>query len=590
MAEAEQDGASAPPAPPAQASEGGAGPDDMCRICFEGEAESGEALIAPCGCRGSAAFVHLSCLRRWQRMVLVQQPTHPDLWRRDVRNERCSSCLAPFSCAPPSRGELMASFTGPEIAALCAEGCAIAASDAFSATLSEQLRELPPQVAALASLRHWHRGAYLIVHTEQDRGTLEMSVSAGQKAAFLAENRWIDNRWIELQGERWELDPPAQAPSQAQTDSGGTSKLVLRREGGASSSNDHIAAVNLTRPMARMVLEQAPEQDVLLLPEDERASARERGHAQRALRAVRAEAAHVAARLPAASQVQVTLLNGGPVGKGEVSYCLVLGGANGYTVTRSLRDALLLAARRAAAETDDDRLAPGQDVALRGLTARPELNGQRGLVEFFDKPQARWAVRLRGSGDVKLLKAGNLEPAPGAPRAQVWAFDGHAAWNRAQLLGEIAKGHWGLCRCLPATDLLAAPDERRALMDGRLALAPVGPMTDDYGRATAQAAHGAALNRLTDEARQAAHDAQATATAGDAHQAPADAVAVAAVVVAAAAAAAAAGDAHQAPANAAAAADAHHSRDDAPPAHGAPSIAPAHAHVATDAADADATP
>jgi hypothetical protein len=198
----------------------------------------------------------------------------------------------------------------------------------------------------------------------------------------------------------------------------------------------------------------------------------------------------------------------------------VLGGAKGYTVTRSLGDALRLAARRAAAETDDDRLAPGQDVALRGLTARPELNGQHGLLEFFDKAQARWAVRLRVSGDVKLLKAANLEPAPGAPRGQVWAFDGHAAWNRAQLLGEIAKGHWGLCRCLPATDLLAAPDERRALMDGRLALAPVGPMTDDYVRASAQAAHGAALNRLTTEARQAAHDAQASVAAGDAHQVP----------------------------------------------------------------------
>ena len=284
----------------------------------------------------------------------------------------------------------------------------------------------------------------------------------------------------------------------------------------------------------------------------------------------------MAARLPAASQVQVTLLNGGPVGKGEISYCLVLGGADGYTVTCSLGDGLRLAVRRAAAEADDDRLAPGQAVALRGLTARPELNGQRGLVEFFNKAQARWAVRLRGSGEVKLLKAVNLEPAPGAPRAQVWAFDGHAAWNRAQLLGEIAKGHWGLCRCLPATDLLAAPDERRALMDGRLALAPVGPMTDDYVRASAQAAHGAALNRLTDEARQAAHDAQATATAGDAHQAPADAVAVAAPAPAPAA-----GDAHQAPAAAAA--------DDAapPPAHGAPSFAPARAHVAPDVADAD---
>ena len=31
-----------------------------CRICFESEGE----LISPCPCRGSAAYVHFSCLRK----------------------------------------------------------------------------------------------------------------------------------------------------------------------------------------------------------------------------------------------------------------------------------------------------------------------------------------------------------------------------------------------------------------------------------------------------------------------------------------------------------------------------------------------
>ena len=59
--------------------------EKMCRYCFDGE-EDGE-LISPCACKGGQKFVHLNCLRRWQRRVLVTQPTHPSLWDRDVRHQ-----------------------------------------------------------------------------------------------------------------------------------------------------------------------------------------------------------------------------------------------------------------------------------------------------------------------------------------------------------------------------------------------------------------------------------------------------------------------------------------------------------------------
>lgn len=49
--------------------------DVMCRYCFCGEEEG--PLISPCKCKGGQKYVHLKCLRRWQRMVLVSQPTHP---------------------------------------------------------------------------------------------------------------------------------------------------------------------------------------------------------------------------------------------------------------------------------------------------------------------------------------------------------------------------------------------------------------------------------------------------------------------------------------------------------------------------------
>jgi hypothetical protein len=44
----------------------------ICRYCLM-EAEDGEQLISPCACRGDQRYVHLECLRRWQRSVLVSQ-------------------------------------------------------------------------------------------------------------------------------------------------------------------------------------------------------------------------------------------------------------------------------------------------------------------------------------------------------------------------------------------------------------------------------------------------------------------------------------------------------------------------------------
>ena len=90
--------------------------EKLCRFCFEGE-EEGE-LIAPCACKGGQKWVHLSCLRRWQRMVLVSQPTHPAFYRDDVRQHVCNVCKTQFTNPPPTRHELMESFTGSELAAL----------------------------------------------------------------------------------------------------------------------------------------------------------------------------------------------------------------------------------------------------------------------------------------------------------------------------------------------------------------------------------------------------------------------------------------------------------------------------------------
>lgn len=46
----------------------------LCRYCFGGPEDG--PLISPCKCSGGQKWVHLECLRRWQRMVLVSWPPY----------------------------------------------------------------------------------------------------------------------------------------------------------------------------------------------------------------------------------------------------------------------------------------------------------------------------------------------------------------------------------------------------------------------------------------------------------------------------------------------------------------------------------
>lgn len=45
-------------------------------------------------------------------MVIVNQPTHPAYYQDDIRHHKCNVCLSEYTCPPPTRGELMESFTG----------------------------------------------------------------------------------------------------------------------------------------------------------------------------------------------------------------------------------------------------------------------------------------------------------------------------------------------------------------------------------------------------------------------------------------------------------------------------------------------
>ena len=62
----------------------GRGDDAACRFCFE---ERGE-LVSPCACDGTGKYVHVKCLREWQRVSLESYGSE---------ETSCRVCRAPFS-------------------------------------------------------------------------------------------------------------------------------------------------------------------------------------------------------------------------------------------------------------------------------------------------------------------------------------------------------------------------------------------------------------------------------------------------------------------------------------------------------------
>lgn len=65
-----------------------------CRVCFEERSTSDNPLISPCMCKGSQRFIHLRCLRIWQRHALSS--------RNRRRAFCCNVCKTPFSHHPIS--------------------------------------------------------------------------------------------------------------------------------------------------------------------------------------------------------------------------------------------------------------------------------------------------------------------------------------------------------------------------------------------------------------------------------------------------------------------------------------------------------
>ena len=108
----------------------------------------------------------------------VRQPTHPAFYRDDRRQHICNVCTAEFSVKPQSRAELMASFTGPELAMLLDVGCLIVA-DKKSSDYMEQVLVHNSNMDHVLSYSHWIRGVYLIIALEPGEAPDEVRGTGG---------------------------------------------------------------------------------------------------------------------------------------------------------------------------------------------------------------------------------------------------------------------------------------------------------------------------------------------------------------------------------------------------------------------------
>jgi len=430
--------------------------DVICRYCLDGT-ESGE-LISPCECKGGQKYVHLSCLRQWQRMVLVSQPTHPALYGDDIRHQTCNVCKTSFTCPPPTRHELMQSFTGHEIAALIETGCVIGAHEIFSKELENKLEEMPEFARSMCGYDNWIHGVYLITGVDVEDGIQRLPLTSKRELERLR-RELSTGLAISARGNQFRLIPEGSLSGVKDADLGVAlsaleppCELVLIQDPKPDCGDDHITAVGLQRQLRTPIRQ---------------------NEVDRVLQSV-------CSKYPRAKKVELSYFIGGPCDKDRIVSCLVLGASHhGWKSVEKLEDALHLACSLQRRQAEQGDFGCGQTVRLHGLQGRADLNDEVGLTLQFLQGPGRWMVRLRNGDGVK-VKPGNLEGIRGE-HGQVYIFWGDARWSRTQLLGEIARGHWGLGKASIADLSLPAADRWRGL-DGRLAFAPETAMTEDFMR------------------------------------------------------------------------------------------------------------
>eukprot|EP00401_Gymnodinium_catenatum_P003995 CAMPEP_0117528214 /NCGR_PEP_ID=MMETSP0784-20121206/37197_1 /TAXON_ID=39447 /ORGANISM="" /LENGTH=556 /DNA_ID=CAMNT_0005324489 /DNA_START=27 /DNA_END=1697 /DNA_ORIENTATION=- len=415
----------------------------ICRFCFDGD-EAGE-LISPCRCIGGQKYVHFNCLRMWQRAVLVSQPTHPDTVTGDCRQQICNVCKTEFSCPPPTKNELMASCTGPEIAALIEEGCIIASTESFSNKLLKQIVGLPERLIEGVVFRNWIRGVFLIVKVANEHSSVQCELSDGEDVEAFIDQLGEDARTLTFNRRRFSITcdgplrdlsedalPAARRAALRATSLPLTMQLIPMSQGDTGS--DGILAVNLAQPL-----------DI---------SRRSSLHPGREL-VFAAEVAQVVG-FNATPRATISHFLGGPCEDERVSACLVFFRGR-YAVMRD-KTCMNMALRLAEA------LASGQ-----GLDTAPEVTWVP--TEGTDADIASQQDEIDADGEEQFSEGRDVRLA---------VFWGYAGWTRCQLMGEIARGSWGMCRASREDVVAHKPEDVWRMVYPKLVFAPRNEMSANY--------------------------------------------------------------------------------------------------------------
>eukprot|EP00435_Cladocopium_sp_Y103_P059494 s82_g21.t1 len=210
---------------------------------------------------------------------------------------------------------------------------------------------------------------------------------------------------------------------------------------------------------------------------------------------------------------QVTHFIGGPCEEEKVA-CCVVASASGYSIVQD--DACLLAALTAAEEGRFSHLVEIScslsDSAAEGAAAALRLSATEssGISSISTSASAesdgketptgtkRRRINLEASGQngrPNDANDGSTDANHSGP-VRVFVYWGYAGWSRCQLMGEIARGSWGLCKANTQDVVSQRPDEVWQAVYPRLVFAPKSDMSESYGGESPQEGRRQQLRRM----------------------------------------------------------------------------------------------
>ena len=170
---------------------------------------------------------------------------------------------------------------------------------------------------------------------------------------------------------------------------------------------------------------------------------------------------------------------GGPCDEDSISMCLVVGhnSARGFIAISDPVDAITFAYAQYDARSKDGDIKVGSVVNIFGGGAG-ELKRSGVVIENVGSSDNWRVATADGVGE---FPRDALEIEAPTNGGRVLAFWGTAQWTRAQLLGEIARGHWGLLKAEPR-DVADAKTTYQRILDRGMAFAPLTEMTEAFMR------------------------------------------------------------------------------------------------------------